>query len=301
MKGSLVGKSFELAIDDLHFLSYPCSPKKTTFPSTSLAETEDTTNKTEEGKMKKTEISSTGATSSSSQSQTEDILSQFNIVIATISGEAMARVNRNFLYKCQCRYYGHPGEDPMSLLLGLRQFSYGICTPTLKRLLESCMTHLTILEKERGYVSREVSKMIAITENFRHRQSSNDNNNNSSSSMVQDETEGKSGQSPTTVIVVDFTRSRRATNHSVTTESPHRSEELVDIPISPPEPNISELKQVSSDRSLAGQSYDHLNHLWRGELEALYMEKSYLANELRVLFHDLSGNLFLLRLVLSIN
>eukprot|EP00981_Chlorochromonas_danica_P002800 scaffold539_cov187-Ochromonas_danica.AAC.21 len=290
--GSLVGKSFELAIDDLHFLSYPCSPKKTTFPS--LSETENTNNKVEEEKTKKTEISSSssgggGGGASSSQSQTEDILSQFNIVIATISGEAMAKVNRNFLYKCQCRYYGHPGEDPMSLLLGLRQFSYGICTPTLKRLLESCMTHLTILEKERGYVSREVSKMIAIAENFRHRQSSS-SSSSANDSMVHHEIEGKSGQSPTTVIVVDFTRSRRTTNHSVTTESPHRSEEiLVDIPISPPEPNTSELKQVSSDRSLTGQSYDHLNHLWRGELEALYMEKSYLANELRVLFHDLSG------------
>ncbi len=64
----------------------------------------------------------------------KDVISVFNIVIATVSGNLMKKIYPNYAYKCQqMKFTSIPGEDPIAAAMGLRQYTYGLCRESLKR------------------------------------------------------------------------------------------------------------------------------------------------------------------------
>lgn len=66
----------------------------------------------------------------------KDVISVFNIVIATVSGSLMKKIYPNYAYKCQqMKFTSIPGEDPVAAAMGLRQYTYGLCRESLKRYL----------------------------------------------------------------------------------------------------------------------------------------------------------------------
>lgn len=255
VKGSLAGKSFELAMDDLHFISFPC--------------------------LISGQTDEPPASGESSEEKAPDVISMFNIVIATISGQAMQRINKNFLYKCQCKYLSHCGEDPIAAALGLRLYSYGICKQSLRRVLEAATNALCTLEKKQRYVSREVATMVRLMDRKHDPLPAED----------------VSAGAPTIVSVVQFPRSKRSGSSSSTGSSEgHTSIPMQHTDSGTLIPSLAE-QQQSSMHSLMLQSRHTssercntvTDQAWPGELQALFMQQSILANELRLLFHNLSG------------
>ncbi len=87
--------------------------------------------------------------------------SMFNIVIVSITGRAMRRINRDFMFKCQYRGLSPAGSDPVAAALALRDRSFGVCTASLRRYAvlltvdNSCnRSHVCISEWWKLYVPR---------------------------------------------------------------------------------------------------------------------------------------------------
>lgn len=97
----------------------------------------------------------------------------FNLVITTISGAGMQKVNKHFSYKCQNKYMSYCGEDPIGAALGLRIYNHGVCKATLRRVLEGATGALCQLEKSDRYLSDEVLKILHVLDMVKEEEKDN--------------------------------------------------------------------------------------------------------------------------------
>ncbi len=127
-KNALLGKFLDFSIGDLHFISLPC-----TCP---LASPATPSHDEAQHKEKSYAEAVTGMPPSVVNPDVQierDLISSFNIVIATISRKAMAEIQRDFIYKCQSKCCTLPGEDPIAAAMGLRTKLTGVCNSSIKR------------------------------------------------------------------------------------------------------------------------------------------------------------------------
>jgi len=142
-KNTKNNKVLELAIGDLHLISLPFnlgsqSPDNTTSNTAadlSIGDYQDNAS-----------ITTSYSNIEDDGDSTKDIVSMFNIVIATVSGNLMRQIYPNYSYKCQQhKYTSIPGEDPMAAAMGLRQYTYGSCRQSLRRYEKSSFHCFSLL------------------------------------------------------------------------------------------------------------------------------------------------------------
>lgn len=117
-KNALLNRVLSLTIDDLQFTSYPCPiGGEATSPVPGASESDV----------------QTSGTASSSGTELYYVISMFNIVIVSVTGKAMKKINPSIPYRCQLRHSGLPGTDPVAVALGLREACCGVCSQSLQR------------------------------------------------------------------------------------------------------------------------------------------------------------------------
>lgn len=114
-KNALLNRSLSLTIDDLQFTSYPC-PLSPDANSPIIGSSE-------------TEYSHGVATLGSNSNY---VISMFNIVIVSATGKALKKINPDIPYRCQLRT-GFPGTDPIAVAAGIRDTCCAICSQSIKR------------------------------------------------------------------------------------------------------------------------------------------------------------------------
>ena len=153
----------ELEIDDLHFVSFPCHCSDT-YTSSSTSGDVISGSTSIQGSSSKNNLAGADAVSaegftfgcfnisircqlqliSNAGKQTAEVITLFNLVIATVSRKAIRRIDPQFLYRCQkgrqmssfsaaCSY---PGVDPIAAAMALPDSSdraYGVCNQVLRR------------------------------------------------------------------------------------------------------------------------------------------------------------------------
>lgn len=152
-KAALFNKIFELTIDDVHYISYPCPCVE----------------KGEENSIEYNNLSSNN-----------DVITLFNVVIATVRESAMKRVlgeaytrffntssNKNtktYIRKDFTNDANISGTDPVAITMGLSNSISILSTSTIRKVVESFSKALLVQEKRHRYVSRQVAIMLRTLE-----------------------------------------------------------------------------------------------------------------------------------------
>ena len=168
-KAALFNKIFELTIDDVHYISYPCPCVE----------------KGEEN------------TIDSNLSSNSDVITLFNVVIATVRESAMKRVlgeeytrffnttstssssgTKTYIKKDFTNSNNISGSDPVAITMGLSNSISILSISTIRKVVESFSKALLMQEKRHRYVSRQVAIMLRTLESNSNVPKSNQSSSN---------------------------------------------------------------------------------------------------------------------------
>lgn len=144
-KNALLGKVLELSIEEFNFVSFPCQ-----CPNLVSEGIETSTTSSATGDVGLTNSSTVGnttcvvdngpnttagdATASTTAAPSGlEVITMFNVIITSVSSQAMRKIDPEFYFKCQYESTGIPGADPVAAALGIHGHTFGICKQSIRR------------------------------------------------------------------------------------------------------------------------------------------------------------------------